>query len=225
MNSINVIRPQLSCYLVLFVGYCISVAALDEAHKQLQDQLQAVPSSDRNVDYRGLWIAAGIRDQELQKQVDARPTLDTKIQYLTSLLPREGKLLPAAEAQKDAALRLLGKVVTEAGVTNQATTNVIRLLVTNITYIDPQKRYSPASHALQVIGDRALPELLKTLEDAPDPVVKGSPEEEKIFWTAVTISAIKMSKFKEFLATQKDRLPSKVVDLLERYAPVINPGQ
>ena len=183
-------------------------------------------------------------DKEVQQQSDRRPTVESKISYLSSVLSEQTNSSKGANIRISSAIELLGEI----GRTNVVCTNVIRILVTNITFLDKRFNGSPASHALVAIGEPAVPELLKVLEDAPqnvakvssdrgnrpvmqptrrlypENVVEGSPE-DKVRWAVCTLSFIKKTGYKQFVDEQKGKLPDIAWEKLKQYGVSIDVGR
>ena len=148
-------------------------------------------------------------DIGVQKQVDQYPAVESKIKYLSSLVAeKEDSSNITNNIRKSSAILLLGKI---------GDTNVIDILVTNLTYFDKCHNGYPACRALIGIGEKAVPQLLEVLKDSND--------EKKISFAASTIGLIesRSGNWKEFGEQQKKTLPKKAWDRLMRYVVVVSP--
>lgn len=173
--------------------------------------------------------AQEIADKALQAEVDHYTNTTLKIRFLSSVLGGVG----AGSRQTNnlrisSAITLLGKI---------GGTNVIEILITNLTFIDHRYNGSPASRALIVIGEPAVPKLLGVLtessldlpqETSEDMLAKlqhgykESPEESRVRWAALTIGLIESRHWKEFEDREKPKLPKKVWNMLVKYAVVVS---
>jgi hypothetical protein len=175
-----------------------------------------------------LAMAADENDKEVQMQVDERSSLETKMEYLRSVISQSEKASDAAATRKAFAIALLGKL---------AGTNAIATLVTNIDFVDKRTHTSPAVEALAKIGEPAIPELLRALEEYPErprqrspelklPGTNGPhsssrtyppPEEIRILFIVEAICAIKGRTYQQFLDEQKGHVSEKVWSRLNKY--------
>jgi len=148
--------------------------------------------------FLGLVLAARADDsidKDVQRHVDQCSSVETKIEYLSSVVAGKADSSDITKnIRKSSAIILLGKI---------GGTNVIDILMTNLIYIDSRYNGSPASHALVLIGEPAVPQLLKVLKDSggeePQETVadmraklvagyKESIEEQRIRFAALTIA-------------------------------------
>ena len=183
-------------------------------------------------------------NEEVQNQIATRPTVESKVNYLCSVIFEKGDESDAADVRKASAIMLLGEISS----TNAIGTNAISVLVSNITFIDKRSHGSPASHALVIIGEPAVPELLKVLKDTPQNVMNGSFKEEtrpilppsrrqypaivaqgspedKVRWAVWTLSFIKKTKYEQFVDEQKGKMPDIAWERLKQYGVSIDIGR
>ena len=145
-------------------------------------------------------------DTNVQIQVNQLPTVESKIEYLSSLVAAEQDSSSiTSNIRKSSAIILLGQI---------GGTNVIDILITNLIYIDKRYNGSPASHALILIGEPVVPQLLD--------VLRNSDDEAKVRRAATTIGFIESRNWKKFSEQQKNILPKKAWDRLIRYAIIVS---
>jgi hypothetical protein len=145
-------------------------------------------------------------DKDVQHSVEQCPSADLKIEYLSTFIAtNEDSAYATNNIRKSSAIALLGQV---------GGTNVIGILVSNLTYIDKRYNGSPASHALIMIGEPAVPRLLD--------VLKNSEDEARIKWAALTIGFIENRDWTEFSEQQKKILPKEAWNRLIRNVIIVN---
>jgi len=142
-------------------------------------------------------------DVEVQKQVAEHQTLESKIEYLSSVISETNDLSDTFNARKASAIALIGNI---------GGTNAINLLVTNISFTDKRHNNSPASDALAKIGEPSVSELLNLFQNSSD--------SETLRRAAQTIALIKGGAYREFIKEQRGKMPDEAWGKLSK-APVI----
>jgi len=170
-------------------------------------------------------------DKALQAQVDHYTNMALKIKFLSSVIrsagAASGEINNTNNVRISSAITLLGQI---------GGTNVIDMLITNLTFLDKRYNGSPASRALVSIGEPAAAKLLDVLKEPSAEVIqetsqdmrakllhgyKESPDESRVRWAALTIGMIEGSHWKEFEEQQKKTLPKKAWDRLMQYVVII----
>jgi hypothetical protein len=145
---------------------------------------------------------ADISDR-LAYYVTQRPTLESKVQYLASVVSEKEDGSDAAKNRKASALTVLGML---------GGTNAINILVTNVAFRASSNTPPPAVQALIAIGDPAIGALLKVIEESSD--------EFTLVEAASTVFVIKRTVWKQFLEEQKGKMSQEGLAKLNRYAVI-----
>jgi hypothetical protein len=151
-------------------------------------------------------------DPAVREEVNKLPTPGLRIDRLSAIIEANNKATNETQNLKaSSAIRLLGAV---------KSTNCVSELVSNLTFTEIKTKQRPAVQALAAIGEAAIPQLLRVLEDS-------SASEEKCLWAVEAMKWIKqasayehMKDWVRFMLEQKSKLPPKAWERLWRYGSV-----
>ena len=163
-------------YLSFVATSVISPKTLQLQRYESFDYLRSVRAGDD--------IGAAVR-----KELDNRPSVDSKVEFLASVISETTAVVNAANDRNADAINLLAKT---------GGTNAIGVLVSNILSFDNLHHNFPAADALCAIGEPAVPQLLKVFDDASNPYAMDE--------AAQTLARIKGKHYKEFVDEEKNSM-------------------
>ncbi len=140
-----------------------------------------------------------IADQ-MKSDVEKQPSIESKFDYLMNIISVEQAKIDAAKERKTEALMLLGQ--TAATTTNAAfVSNVVEILIENITFDGKYRGSEPAGEALAAIGEPAVPRLLQVFEDSAEALTVRA--------AAQALADMKSIGYRGFVNAQKDKMSAE----------------